>query len=573
MSGEEDSTVEDHPRTRSPGLDPWRFALPAHLAALTVAFLLLLRLNEGGWFFRDEWDFLVDRGGGEDDSGLFDPHNEHWSTVPILVYRVLFAIFGLRTYTPYVVALLLVHVAAVHLLWRVMRRSGADPWVSSAAAAILLVFGPGADNLLWAFQIGFLGSLVFGLAHILLIDHDGPFGRRDVLGWVVAVCGLMCSGIGVPMTAAAGLVALGRRGPLVMLQTVAVPAVVFALWWLLIGHTGLDPEGPAPPRPPLTSSLPLLPAYVWIGAREALEGIGRSAVGAIMLASAVVIGAILQTVRRRVPLPALACAAGALLMFVAAGLGRASYGVEQAASPRYVYLGAALLLPLIACAASEIGRLLPGLWIVPAIAGLIGAGAVLVELDRRAEAQVARDGFVRQTILAATEPTLIDGPIIGSHPDRRNAPDLELDELGTLVDAGELPPVEPPSPRALLQAAQGLQLRVTRGPAEDAAGGAVVAQVKGAAVVHRNGCLSWRASGSRPRILITYEEQAEVGFRLKPMGEVAISVTRDGITTRPHVIRNRIVTFAVPSAVATLRFESGHVLTLCGVEDDAGGMA
>ena len=39
---------------------------------------------------------------------LLRPHNEHWSTLPILVYRVLWQLFGLRTYVPYqLVALLL----------------------------------------------------------------------------------------------------------------------------------------------------------------------------------------------------------------------------------------------------------------------------------------------------------------------------------------------------------------------------------------------------------------------------------------------------------------------------------
>ena len=55
-------------------------------------------------------------------------------------------------------------------------------------------------DIVFAFQIGFDGSLVCGLAHLILADHDGPFDRRDAAGLAFGVLGLLCSGVAVTMT-------------------------------------------------------------------------------------------------------------------------------------------------------------------------------------------------------------------------------------------------------------------------------------------------------------------------------------------------------------------------------------
>ena len=529
-----------------------------------VAGSLLLRLNEGGWFFRDEWDFLVDRGGGADDAGLLESHNEHWSTVPILVFRALFAVFGVRTYLPYAAALIAVHLVAAHLVWRVMRRSGAHPWVATGLIPVLLVFGPGADNLLWAFQIGFVGSLALGLAHVLLVDHEGGFDRRDVIGWMLSLLGVMTSGIGIPMTAVAGAAAFGRRGAVALIQTVVPPAAVFAVWWLSIGAEGAAEaarDGSSSLSPPS-----LLPAYVWTGLRSTFEGIARSGVGALALMVVVVAGVALIVARRRAPVPALACAAGALLLLTITGLGRASLGAEQASSPRYVYLTTALLLPAIAVALSHLARPVPFLWLVPALLGVVAAGSGLVELERRAEGQAAREGFVRETILAGLSADRLEGPIIGRRPDRRNAPDLQLDELLVLHQGGDLPPAPPPSVEALLQVAQGLQVRVERGAAEAAGGGAVLQAARGVDLAREGGCHVVVPAGERPRIRFSYTSPAQIGLRLEPPAETSFVMTRAGVTTGAHLVRNRLVTFAVPGVVVTLRFEPPRVLTVCGLE-------
>jgi len=112
--------------------------------------------------------------------------------------------------------------------------TGAEvPTIRSCVAAVLVCFGAGAENILVAFQISFIGSLVFGLTQLLLADHDGPIDRRDWLGLLAGFAGLMCSGAAVAMTVMVGLAIIlrrGRRGWPVALFHTAPLAVAYFLW-------------------------------------------------------------------------------------------------------------------------------------------------------------------------------------------------------------------------------------------------------------------------------------------------------------------------------------------------------
>jgi len=111
---------------------------------------LLVWFGRGGWFAFDDWDLLAQRTGGNL-GDLFRPHYEHWLTLPILVYRLLWHLFGIRTYVPYQLLSILVHVAAATLLLVVMRRAGVSAWLSTIFAGVFLFFGSGAYNILFAF--------------------------------------------------------------------------------------------------------------------------------------------------------------------------------------------------------------------------------------------------------------------------------------------------------------------------------------------------------------------------------------------------------------------------------------
>ncbi len=212
--------------------DVLRSAVVWFVAAEVIAFPLLLVWGRHGWFTQDDWDFLSARTAGNV-GDLFRAHFQHWTTLPVLVYRLMWVVVGMRSYTPYQALIVTLHLVAAALVLVVMRRAGVRPWLATVAAVAFLFFGPGAENILVAFQITFVGSLVFGLTQLVAADHDGPIARRDWLGLLAGFAGLLCSGVAVTMTIIVGFAVLlrrGRRGWRVALFHTAPLGVAYALW-------------------------------------------------------------------------------------------------------------------------------------------------------------------------------------------------------------------------------------------------------------------------------------------------------------------------------------------------------
>ncbi len=334
-----------------------------HLLTLMAAGIFLVVQATKQWFHLDEWDFLAYRGvrfvGTE---GLFAPHNEHWTTIPILIWRALFNLVGVRYYWLYALPLIAANLTVVHLLWRLMLRHEVDPWTATLLVAALAVLGVGFDDLTRAFQITFVGSVAFGLLAIDAIERD-----RFWLPPVWGVCALMCSNLGIPMVFGCVLVALTRRRPAVAVVTAVPPAVFFIVWYALIGHIGTYASSDI-----ASLSFGGLASYVWTGLTASLGGLvdGSAHLGAVFVA--VLAGA--AAVRRNVP-AALALTAVALYAFV--GLGRLQAGPEQALASRYSYIAVALCLPLIGQLISALARrrdLRP--IVMSGLIVLIGANAV-----------------------------------------------------------------------------------------------------------------------------------------------------------------------------------------------------
>src|SRR4051794_2271391 len=90
---DESPRSSDQPEPGSP--DPQaRWAFRAFLAAEVVALVFYMQILRPMWFYLDEWDFLANRT-AFNVHDLFRAHNEHWVTLPVLVYRGMWWIFGL----------------------------------------------------------------------------------------------------------------------------------------------------------------------------------------------------------------------------------------------------------------------------------------------------------------------------------------------------------------------------------------------------------------------------------------------------------------------------------------------
>ena len=123
-----------------------RWSLPAFALVETGAFVFYLALARTQWFFADEWEFLSGR--GLNPSDLLRSHYGHWVAVPIVVYRVLWDVVGLRSYLPYVALAIGLHLVAAALLWVIMRRAGARASTATVAASAFVLFGAGAQDVL-----------------------------------------------------------------------------------------------------------------------------------------------------------------------------------------------------------------------------------------------------------------------------------------------------------------------------------------------------------------------------------------------------------------------------------------
>ena len=151
-----------------------RWAETVHWVTLAAAFAFWAWVDRNLWFFGDEWDFLVRRGLSyppTSSRSIWFPHNEHWSTLPVLLWRGLYHFVHLSSYWPYLVPVLLAQVAVMHLAWRICKHNAVDPWVATAAVALLGFLGAGAEDLASAFQVSFVGSVLFGFVAFDLLDR------------------------------------------------------------------------------------------------------------------------------------------------------------------------------------------------------------------------------------------------------------------------------------------------------------------------------------------------------------------------------------------------------------------
>jgi hypothetical protein len=430
---------------------PWT---AVHVVSLAGAAVILLVANRNQWFFGDDWEFIVNRGPRDQRLGLFTAHNEHWSTLPILIYRGLLATVGLRSYTPYVVVLIAVHLVLAHLLWRVARRAGASPAIATALAGIFAVLGAGADNLLWAFQVGFVGCIMLGWAAVLLHDHDGPFGGRDVLGWLAASAALMMSGPAIVMVGVATLtVALRRRRLLDTVLTPLGPGLVFVVWWLFAGRNA--PSG----APDSDDGVWLLADFAWRGLTNAAEqAVGIPGAGALLVLALTYWWVRHLDLASGRAAAAFAGTVGSLAFFLITGSGRIALGLDASTSGRYVYIGAALLVP---AAALALSRSVPG-GTGPTAFVLVICGVVawhnVGALREAASNDMAREQAYKDLVLAAAALVGDGEPVVSEVIDPTFNPDLGTDELVRIVGYDWLPDAAPTatdtlSARAALQTA------------------------------------------------------------------------------------------------------------------------
>ena len=344
-------------------------ALFFFMLAEFAALVYYMYISRPMWFFLDEWDFLANRT-AFNVHDLFVPHNEHWVTLPTLAYRGLWWIFGLRTYRPYQLLIVLMHLALAFLLRALMRRVGVRPWTATVVASMLVLFGSGYQDIVLPSQITLVGSVLFGLVHLRLAGHDGPLDRRDYLGLAAGLAALMCSGVGVSMVIAVGVAVLITRGWRRALIHTVPPAAAYMVWFAAIGHQGYKSSNKQGGLGDIARFVRVIVAATF-GAVGHYRGLGV-VLGVLLVGGLVLAWRPLPVaeLRSRAAAP-VGLLVGAFSLLCITGYGRGGQHTFTEKS-RYLYLVFALLLPALAIAADAVMRR----WrvVTPAVAVLLVVG-------------------------------------------------------------------------------------------------------------------------------------------------------------------------------------------------------
>ena len=207
---------------------------PAVLAlAVLASGLLLYHLTRGSSFWGDDWLWITTRRANTLHNFL-SPYNGHLSVLPLVIYRVMFAAFGTNSYVPYR-GLVIVLSLAVGLLVFVYTRPRVGPFLAMLVAALVLFLGPGWQDMMWTFQIGWVLALGLGIGALIMLDRRTP--AADVAACALTFGSICSTSFGVAFAIGIAVdVAFTRR----RWRDAWIPAIPLALYvlWALHYHPG-----------------------------------------------------------------------------------------------------------------------------------------------------------------------------------------------------------------------------------------------------------------------------------------------------------------------------------------------
>lgn len=209
-----------------------RVAIAVLVAAAACSLTYLLVLGTDLSFWLDEWSFLLHRRGLSADA-FMAPHNDHIAILHVSIYKVLLAVFGMDSQRPFHVTSLVLFVTSVGVLFTyLLRRIGA--WAALAAVLPILFIGTAWDNLLTAFQMAFFVSMAAGVGMLLALGREDR--RGDLVACALLAVSVSTSSLGLAFVIAGAVHVAWSPARWRRAYVVAIPAAIYALWWLGWGH-------------------------------------------------------------------------------------------------------------------------------------------------------------------------------------------------------------------------------------------------------------------------------------------------------------------------------------------------
>lgn len=357
-----------------------RSPLIVHLAIIAIGLIVLVVLATRQWLFSDDWAFVVERPNTL--ASLLEPHVGHWVVIPYLLFLGIRQIFGLDHYLPFAVPVILAHLGLAHLTWRIMLRVGVLPWIATSLTLLTVFFGVGVENVVWAFQVSFVGPMTAMFGVILLLLSDKLRARSVVAIAVLSTIAVASSGTALPLILVAVLVAVTRHGVRTTVIAFAAPVLIYGVWFLAIGRNA-PPAGRA-----VGGQILLVPQYAL---RMLSDGLGVMfpipLIGVVVFLTALVWWTFGIAFADRRSRPAFLLFVAAPVFALLTGYSRIGLGQEFATGSRYLYFVIFAMLPFLALGLSRLVvrfrlPLVPALALL-VIVGLSNAGSLVVQLHQR----------------------------------------------------------------------------------------------------------------------------------------------------------------------------------------------
>jgi hypothetical protein len=204
--------------------------------AILASGLLLYHLTRGSSFWGDDWAWITTRRANTVHNFL-SPYDGHLSVLPLVIYRVMFAAFGIDSYAPYRVLVIGLSLVVGLLVFEYARHR-VGRFLAMLVAALVLFAGPAWQDTMWAFQIGWELALGLGIGALIMLD-------RRTLATDIAACvltlGSICStsfGVAFAVGIAVDVALTRRRWRDAWIP--AIPLALYALWALHYHPTGIN---------------------------------------------------------------------------------------------------------------------------------------------------------------------------------------------------------------------------------------------------------------------------------------------------------------------------------------------
>ena len=425
----------------------------AFRGAIVLTVIMFAVIGRHQWFTRDDWASLITRPAQRKTEGmssfLFSPQDGHWMTLPVLLYDATRRAFGLGSYWPFLIPAMAAHIAVVLLARVLCLRHHVSAWTTTLLCSMLLMFGAGWENIIFAIQITFNFSLVAFLAQVVLTDHEGPADHRDWIASGLALIGVMCSGFGpIFIVGIAAVLVLRQRWKALFIAV--VPQGLAYGWWYVVW--GADPASDS--HPGNKSQIPQFAVHGLSATFNALTGL--PGLGSIALVGILTV-VLSNRFGRRTQALLIGLGVTIVFMFVGIGFERVGFGVQLAESSRYVHVAGIIIAPVFGLAIDQLARIArevrwAGLGVL-ALALVVNVGT----LRQATTSWALSSSFERETF----ELIAGSGLVAQADPNRYpfpDSPDVTIGSLGTMVAQGALNPRVPVTDQELQRVRDALGL-------------------------------------------------------------------------------------------------------------------